>query len=191
MLVKPDLSEYHIIGKYTVNSRAAQIHAQNANFWRTVMAQKDSHEGYKYAYEMARHHYHGGGSSWESGAGAKAKSAYSEWQKADQARKEAERHAKAVGVAQEQAKIKQLGELEKLKLDEQKRVQQKKAQIELMKQAKEQAKRAKAQAQFSQVTRPRIKRQKRRSPAPKQTRPDFSFTMGKTRPRKTSLTDLW
>lgn len=177
--------------KVSPSARTAKVWASDIQFWKAVEANKDSHAGYKYAYEMSKDHYHGGGSPWVQGAGAKAKRYFAEWKKHDDARKEQERHAKAVGVAQESAKVKLMGELQKIQLSEQEKIQKKKAQLELLKQAKEQARRAKAQAQFNQVTRPRIKRQKRRSPAPKQTKPDFSFTMGKTRPRKTSLTDLW
>ena len=178
-------------GKVSPSARTAKLWASDIQFWNQVMANKDSHAGYKYAYEMAKDHYHGGGSPWAQGAGSKAKRAYEQWAEHDRKVKEAERHAKAVGVAQESAKVKLMGDLQKLQLSEQEKIQKKKAQLELLKQAKQQARRAKAQAQFGQVTRPkRIKRQKRRTPSPK---PQYDMPKFDQRPRRkgTSLTDLW
>ena len=159
--------------KTTVNSRSAQIHAQDERFWNQVVAGKGSNQGYKYAYEMAKNHYHGGGSSWASGAGAKARSAYNEWQKADQARKEAERHAKAVGVAQNQAKVKLLGDLERIKLEKQNEVISQSEKNRILQEQKLQAKRARAQAQFGMTTSPKRRRatQVKRSSSPKKRAP--------------------
>tara|TARA_B100000029_G_scaffold337428_1_gene329642 strand:+ start:1199 stop:1738 length:540 start_codon:yes stop_codon:yes gene_type:complete len=179
------------MGKAVSGPQGRPSWESDIRFWNQAVANKDSHAGYRYAYEMAKNHYHGGGSPWAQGAGAKAKRYFAEWKKHDDARKEQERHAKAVGVAQESAKVKLLGDLERLKLEEQANVQKKKAQVELMKQAKKEAKRAQAQAQFAQVTRPRLKvKRKSRSPSPRPKVPDFA----KIRPRrasKDSLTSLW
>ena len=148
------------MGKTVVNSKSAQAQARSHQFWNTVMRNKDSHQGYKYAYEMAKNHYHGGGSSWESGAGAKAQTAFNEWSKADTARKEAERHGKAVSQARIQAQSQMVADTEAKKLISQKKLIEANEKMKLMQEAKKNARRMASVAQLGITTRPRVKRVK-------------------------------